>query len=155
MLRHPPRLALFCKKNKMATPRQIEANRRNALRSTGPKTPQGKAAVRLNALTHGMCAADAVLPGENRQDLRQLAEALHAALQPAGPAEESLVRQIILACWKLRRHDRAETASYPSQGPEALISLSRFYSRDQGRFYRALDRLQRLRSARPLLATLE
>jgi len=136
----------------MATPRQIQANRRNALRSTGPKTPQGKAAVRLNVLTHGMCAADAVLPGENKRELHQLAEALHAALQPAGPAEESLVHQIILACWKLRRHDRAETAGYLTQGPEALISLSRFYSRDQPCFYRAFDRLESLRSARALPA---
>lgn len=139
----------------MATLRQIQANRRNALRSTGPKTPQGKAVVRLNALTHGMCAADAVLPGEDEQDLHQLAKAFHAAMLPAGPAEQSLVRQMVLACWKLRRHDRVETAGYLSQGPEALIRLARFYSRDQRCFYRALDRLESLRPAGTLPATLE
>jgi hypothetical protein len=139
----------------MATLRQIQANRRNALRSTGPKTPQGKAVVRLNALTHGMCAADAVLPGEDEQDLHQLAKAFQAAMLPAGPAEQSLVYQMVLACWKLRRHDRVETAGYLSQGPEALIRLARFFSRDQRCFYRAFDRLQSLRSARALPATLE
>src|SRR5205807_417954 len=49
----------------MATIKQIEANRRNALKSTGPKTPGGKAAVRLNALRHGLRAHAVVLPGEN------------------------------------------------------------------------------------------
>ena len=38
----------------MTSPKKAEANRRNALNSTGPRTPEGKAAVRLNALKHGL-----------------------------------------------------------------------------------------------------
>jgi hypothetical protein len=46
----------------MATERQIQANRRNAALSTGPQSPQGKAIAAANALTHGFCARNAVLP---------------------------------------------------------------------------------------------
>ena len=47
----------------MATLQQIDAHRRNALKSSGPKTPQGKAAVSLNSLCHGLRARTVVLPG--------------------------------------------------------------------------------------------
>jgi hypothetical protein len=43
---------------------QIEANRRNALRSTGPRTPAGKQASRLNALRHGLRASEVIIPGQ-------------------------------------------------------------------------------------------
>ena len=53
----------------MATIKQIEANRLNALKSTGPKTPEGKAAVRMNALRHGLRARTVVLPGDKPRGL--------------------------------------------------------------------------------------
>jgi len=46
--------------------KQIEANRRNALRSTGPTTPQGKKASRLNALKYGLRANEVIIPGRGR-----------------------------------------------------------------------------------------
>ena len=52
----------------MATPNQSAANRRNAQKSTGPRTPQGRAASRLNALKHGLTACHLVLPTESQQD---------------------------------------------------------------------------------------
>ena len=48
----------------MLTDRKIEANRQNAQHSTGPSTPEGRAAVRLNGLKHGLCAETIVVPGE-------------------------------------------------------------------------------------------
>jgi hypothetical protein len=54
----------------MATRKQRAANRRNAQLSTGPKTPEGKAAVRLNALKHGLTAENAVIIGEEEADRR-------------------------------------------------------------------------------------
>ena len=48
----------------MATTRQIEANRANSRKSTGPRTDEGKAAVRLNALKHGLSADCVIIPGE-------------------------------------------------------------------------------------------
>jgi hypothetical protein len=50
----------------MTSPRKAEANRRNAQKSTGPKTPEGKDAVRLNALKHGLLCREVLLPGEDK-----------------------------------------------------------------------------------------
>ena len=68
----------------MSSARKAAANRQNALKSTGPKTPDGKAAVRLNALRHGLLSEEDLLPGENDEALRELAEGLRAELQPVG-----------------------------------------------------------------------
>ncbi len=87
----------------MATEAQIHANRRNALKSTGPKTSAGKSAVRLNALWHGGFATDLLLPGEDTNLFNQLTDSFRAQHRPAGPAEEFLVDRMVLACWRLRR----------------------------------------------------
>ena len=56
----------------MTSDKQGAANRRNALKSTGPKTPEGKAAVRLNAMKHGLLSKDVLLPGEDESALKEL-----------------------------------------------------------------------------------
>jgi hypothetical protein len=53
----------------MTSEKKAEANRRNALKSTGPKTPEGKDAVRLNALKHGLLSQEILLPGEDEEAL--------------------------------------------------------------------------------------
>ena len=58
----------------MASEKQGRANRQNTQKSTGPKTPQGKAAVRLNAAKHGLLSKEALLPGEDGAALEELAE---------------------------------------------------------------------------------
>ena len=87
----------------MATERQIQANRRNAQKSTGPKTPRGRAAVRLNSLKHGLNAKTLILPGENRADYKALLHSLEAEHQPTTPRERRLVMQSAKATWRLRR----------------------------------------------------
>jgi hypothetical protein len=64
----------------MTSEKQIQANRRNALKSTGPKTPEGKAAVRHNALRHGLLSRDVLLPGEDKGALIELGERLRDEL---------------------------------------------------------------------------
>jgi hypothetical protein len=93
----------------MSSSKQIDANRKNALRSTGPKTPEGKAAVARNAIKHGLLARDLVLPGEQRQDCEAVFAALAQDLQPAGATEEFLVQQMASAQWRLQRFTRIET----------------------------------------------
>ena len=79
----------------MTSDKQVQANRRNALKSTGPKTPQGKDAVRLNANKHGLRSQEVLLPGEDEEALKELDENLRAELQPVGELENLLVDRII------------------------------------------------------------
>ena len=96
----------------MTSEKKAEANRRNALKSTGPKTPEGKAAVRLNALKHGLRSEEVLLPGEDGEALRELDEHLRNELQPAGELENLLVDRIIASYWRLRRLGRVEAGIF-------------------------------------------
>jgi hypothetical protein len=96
----------------MTSEKQIEANRRNALKSTGPKTPEGKNAIRLNALKHGLLSREILLPGEDEEALRELDERLRGELQPVGELENLLVERIIASYWRLRRLGRVETGIF-------------------------------------------
>jgi hypothetical protein len=96
----------------MTSERRIAANQRNARRSTGPNTPEGKAVVRLNALQHGLLAREVVLPGEDADAFEDLWNRVRADLAPMGPIEELLVDRIVNALWRLQRLARAETALF-------------------------------------------
>src|SRR5215217_2320315 len=96
----------------MASKKQIEANKRNALKSTGPKTPEGKATARLNATKHGLLSQEVLLPGEDEEALKELAKRLRAELQPVGEMESLLVERIIDAVWRLRRLSRVEAGIF-------------------------------------------
>jgi len=96
----------------MTTERQKAANRANARRSTGPKTPKGKTAVRLNAIRHGLLARDAVLLGEDSDAFEELRNEVWAELSPVGPVEKLLVERVVNEMWRLQRATRAETALY-------------------------------------------
>ena len=96
----------------MTSDKKAEANRRNALKSTGPKTPEGKAAVRLNALKHGLLSQEILLPGEDEEALRELGERLRDELQPVGELENLLVDRIIASYWRLRRLGRVEAGIF-------------------------------------------
>src|SRR4028119_2341896 len=99
----------------MTSDKQVQANRRNALKSTGPKTPQGKDAVRLNANKHGLRSQEVLLPGEDEEALKELDENLRAELQPIGELENLLVDGIIAAHWRLRRLRRVEAGIFSWQ----------------------------------------
>jgi hypothetical protein len=95
---------------KMTSERQKAANRANARHSTGPKTPDGKAAVRLNACWHGLLARDVVLPEEDADAFEDLFNRVRANLLPEGPIEQFLADSVVNTMWRLRRLARAETA---------------------------------------------
>jgi hypothetical protein len=96
----------------MTSEKKAQSNRRNALKSTGPKTPEGKDAVRLNALKHGLRSEEILLPGEDEEALRDLGELLRDELQPVGELENLLVDRIKTAYWRLRRLGRVETGIF-------------------------------------------
>ena len=120
----------------MSTDRQIEANRLNAQHSTGPSTPEGRAAVRLNGLKYGLYAETLILPGEDPAEFDALLDRLDAEHQPATPTEELFISQIAMASWRRARVQRMEAAFYKSKH-KCLID-------DDNRWYRALDPIGRL-----------
>jgi hypothetical protein len=70
--------------NQMASIKQIEANRSNALNGKGPRTAEGKARSSRNALTHGLTAKEIVIPGEDVAAYRSFEQQLIHDLQPNG-----------------------------------------------------------------------
>ena len=106
----------------MSTDRQIEANRLNAQHSTGPSTPEGRAAVRLNGLKHGLCAETIVVPGEDPAAFEAMLEAYRAEYQPATPSAEFLVRQVAMADWRLLRLHRIEASFHTIRHKELELS---------------------------------
>lgn len=115
----------------LPTARRTLANRRNALRSTGPRTPRGKATVGRNTLKHGVFASKAlVLHGagkESRSRFRRLLKSLQADFCPQGAMEELLVEQIAVCYWRLRRIYDCESSVISGQlaGSESQIILQR------------------------------
>ena len=93
----------------MPTKAQINANRNNARKSTGPRSEEGKTRSAKNSLKHGFLARDTVMPGEDPADFDRQLSALEADIQPANSLEFELVRQIADAQWRMRRLTRLET----------------------------------------------
>ncbi len=86
----------------------MAANRRNAQRSTGPHTPEGKARSAQNALGHGLRAVSPVVPFEDEAEWEAHLAGVVAALAPQGRLEEDLVDRVALQVWRLRRVARYE-----------------------------------------------
>lgn len=163
----------------MPTSRQIEANRRNALLSTGPRTPEGKSVSRLNALKSGINARTQVIPGEDPAELQAMADGYHQEWQPATSLERFLVDSLVRAEWLLQRLSRIEAELWTHQIADVRSSsfgrldekspLGDIYSRNYDRFarlqrridstersyYRALQQLQRVRASREAAQELE
>ena len=99
----------------MATRRQKKANRKNAKRSTGPRTPEGKARSSQNASRHGLFARDTLLPDENPEEFIQLIDELELDLKAVGGFERRLVCHIADAEWRMRRLVRLETGALTHQ----------------------------------------
>jgi hypothetical protein len=139
----------------MAAINQIEANRRNALKSTGPKTPEGKAAVRMNSLRHGLRARTVVLPGENRDEFNQLCDDLEREWEPQSRTAQFYLEQMAVSQWKLTRMEVAEAGIFKESlsAKTQLPLLDRLWQA-QGRLERSYARaqreLERLQPYRPI-----
>src|ERR1039457_3604690 len=92
----------------MATPQQIAANRQNAQKSTGPRTPEGKAASSQNAFKSGLDADSQFCYGEQRADFYRLQVEYFTRFSPQSPEERFHVDTLIRNEWSLRRLFRAE-----------------------------------------------
>jgi hypothetical protein len=96
----------------MATEAQVLANRGNAQKSTGPRTPEGKAIVAQNAVQHGFFTEEVVIKGEDPDQFACYREALLADLAPAGTVECAMAERIAGLAWRLRRAERLQTEAF-------------------------------------------
>jgi len=149
----------------MATPARLTANRQNAILSTGPRTPEGKAVACQNARTHGLLSRQVLLPDENRLRLIALravpgrAGARGGAGDPprrshgrlrVAPAEAHAVEAGVF------QGERDDDIWGPHgalgyafhQATETFAKLARYEAALERAFYRALHELQRLQAAR-------
>jgi hypothetical protein len=85
-----------------------KANRRNARKSTGPRTPEGKRRIACNASTHGIFCQNLVLAGECAKTFVLFRHVLLIRLCPRDPVELLLCDRLVSAAWRLRRLQAAE-----------------------------------------------
>ncbi len=94
----------------MATKEQKDANRKNAKKSTGPKTTEGKAKASKNAIKHGLTACYNVIEIEDREEFDFFRKEMLDDLYPIGPMQYRLAERIVSLSWRLRRaeimHDK-------------------------------------------------
>jgi len=156
----------------MATEKQIEANKLNAQKSTGPTTEVGRSTSRRNALKHGLTASQVAMEGEEPRQFEAFRNDILESLCPQGAIEEQLAERIALCWWRLRRVYRMEVAiakehseplddgmsflnPKPSDGfvAEKLIAgpfqhLSRYETTIERSLHRALHELERWQARR-------
>lgn len=118
--------------------RKIEANRRNALKSTGPKSLRGKANSARNAIKHGLFSRpmmDFFSHGEDATEYEKLLSGFFADYQPVGTTEELEVERIVICWWKLKRAWRYENAT----NRVALRNFGRRELAEQGEWCKERD----------------
>jgi hypothetical protein len=108
----------------MTSLKQIEANRRNALKSTGPATAEGKQRSRCNAVRHGLTAETVIAVLENSEDYEAFEAAVISDYNAETAAERELVLRLASVLWRLRRATGMETAIFDSVTEDSR-SLSR------------------------------
>jgi hypothetical protein len=150
----------------MATQAQTTANRQNAQESTGPRTPEGKAASSQNAVKHGLFARYDVICAESQDAFDSHRDGILAELAPAGPIESIFAERIVSLSWRLKRAERMQNQVFDAKIEEYSYSFwAKLISKDRkkwrskptdlppdlilGRvalndfkYYRVLDRLQ-------------
>ena len=141
----------------MATKKQIAANRRNALKSTGPRTESGKAVSRLNALRHGLRAKAAIVSAESLHELSQIRALFLHSFPPETPEQARLVERMACARWHLLNWQRVETQFLaesadldPLRQARTLDRLNQRQGRYQRAFMTAYREHQRATGATPL-----
>jgi CRP-like cAMP-binding protein len=99
----------------MTSYRQIEANHRNALKSTGPKTEAGKQTSRCNAVRHGLTAETVIGALEDAEEYKAFEAAITADYDAQSAVERELVLRLASILWRLRRATTMETGLFEIQ----------------------------------------
>jgi len=144
----------------MTSQDQIDANRLNAKKSTGPRTPGGRKRSSQNALKHGLTAEKLVTSGEDAGAYQERLDALIEHWQPVGPSETTLVHQMAAASWRIDRAMRTEAMNYPStildwRNAEIFELALRYGTAAERSFYKAMAMLKQFQEMRSRLEPAE
>ena len=123
---------------KKISEKKLQANRRNAQKSTGPKTPEGKAQSSRNAIKHGLLAQQILIdddddPNERQEDFDQLLNGLIEDYQPSGCTENLLIERIAICFWRLRRAYRYEAQCIEEDRQDEFSPLNNVFQQVSGR----------------------
>jgi hypothetical protein len=143
----------------MATEKQLNANRRNATKCTGPKSVEGKSKSSMNNLKHGVNSATLILPGEDESEFQRIHGEIQSLYQPQDSSQQLMVDQMAVARWKMRRAELFE-AELMIERTEmdinvAIASYSRInqtqtrLERTWSRLYKELERIKAARQPPP------
>lgn len=135
--------------------KKLESNRKNSGKSTGPKSPRGKAVCRFNALKFGLFACERIITGEAPSDYEKLANLVIVDLKPQTVLESMLVDQIIGDLWRLRRIERTEPVYFEEVRRGMLMRFLRSVSDDAAVYIPDVPSIRFLgtaRSAKPRTA---
>lgn len=110
--------------------RKLAANRANAKKSTGPRTPEGKARSSRNALTHGLTAQCPALPPEETAAFQAFYLALRADYRPRSAAEDDIFDEIVNVRWQQRRYRHVENSliTIEAANPDLLAQFAELHS---------------------------
>ena len=115
----------------MATEAQINANRKNAQKSTGPRTEEGKEIVSQNATKHGLCSCKNVIRSESQEEYNIFHDEMIEDLSPAGAMEEMLAERIVNLSWRLKRAEVFQNAVIESISDNIFYETWEGYRRAQ------------------------
>jgi len=125
-------------------------------KSTGPRTPEGKAISAMNALQHGFTSKNIIVMPGQEPDFQRLQSQLSAQIRPEGALEESLFHHLLRDAWtlhrvELRQVEMAQSGIDPLFNPECekdFDRLERYHSRYQSSFHRSLRQLRSVQTTR-------
>jgi hypothetical protein len=122
----------------MISEKQLEANQENA-KLGGVKTEEGKAVSKLNAIKHGLLTREALLDGENEQELKELTDNIYEQFTPKGELEKIFCDRIASSVWRLSRAIKVEKniMEFHSKDDFGKICLSQ--AEGQGRRMAIMD----------------
>jgi hypothetical protein len=149
----------------MTSTKQISANQKNALKSTGPRTEEGKSTIALNAMKHGLHSKEVLLPDEDKKTLVEFGTRLRSQLQPIGELESLLVDRLVASAWRLRRILVIEIGMFKKKpvdcfseeqsldeifqdNSDGFSQLNRYETCIEKSLYKALHELQGLQATR-------
>ena len=137
----------------MATPAQIAANRANSKHSTGPVTPEGKAKVAVNRLSHGLAGPFHLLIGESPTEFDQLLESLAEEYQPQTPTDFHYLNEAVQNMFRLSRASLLEVEVFEGHGRLDLVL--RYTNAARRALNLALKHLAAARKGRQVVPTKE